>query len=247
MTAPGALFYYGWYNYGTYRDVWEWLPGSAASDLNSNSIARIRSQAPGTFVAGAMRRGLTAGVGSRPNRLPQAEEAVIGYMRALHSAQKQFREGVVVDQDLDGLGEFGWLGELSGAEVGRNKSRDRQSASPFVSKALGDKYSDGTATRSGYFFVVYLMVESGKWVRELAVLDGMIRPEDANAQGSRWRAYAWPTRFGGGRRAFFIDESGVLFSTAAADANCVGGGVVPAADLRESGQVSRWRRVRGGR
>jgi len=35
--APRALFYGGWYNYGNYNDVFEWLPGSVAIDLNSGS------------------------------------------------------------------------------------------------------------------------------------------------------------------------------------------------------------------
>jgi len=35
LTAPRALFYVGWYNYGNYNDVWDWLPGSVACDLNS--------------------------------------------------------------------------------------------------------------------------------------------------------------------------------------------------------------------
>ena len=37
LLAPRALFYGGWYNYGHYNDVWEWLPGSVACDLNSGS------------------------------------------------------------------------------------------------------------------------------------------------------------------------------------------------------------------
>ena len=32
--ATGSLLR-GWYNYGNYNDVWEWLPGSVACDLNS--------------------------------------------------------------------------------------------------------------------------------------------------------------------------------------------------------------------
>ena len=35
LTAPRALFYGGWYNFNKYNDVWEWLPGSFACDLNS--------------------------------------------------------------------------------------------------------------------------------------------------------------------------------------------------------------------
>jgi uncharacterized protein (TIGR03790 family) len=33
--APRALFYAGWYNFNRYNDVYEWLPGSFASDVNS--------------------------------------------------------------------------------------------------------------------------------------------------------------------------------------------------------------------
>ncbi|MSR74059.1 MAG: TIGR03790 family protein [Planctomycetes bacterium] len=63
LTAPDAMFYYGWYNYATYHNVWTWLPGSAACDLNSNSLAGVRSTNPGTFGGSSFRRGLTCGVG----------------------------------------------------------------------------------------------------------------------------------------------------------------------------------------
>jgi hypothetical protein len=48
--APRALFYGGWYNYGRYNDVWDWLPGSVACDLNSGN----------TFGTGAISHGATA-------------------------------------------------------------------------------------------------------------------------------------------------------------------------------------------
>src|SRR5262249_2158908 len=44
------LFYGGWYNYQKYNDVWEWLPGSVACDLNSGSI----------FATEALRHGASA-------------------------------------------------------------------------------------------------------------------------------------------------------------------------------------------
>jgi hypothetical protein len=50
LNAPRALFYGGWYNFGRYTDVWEWLPGSVACDLNSAS----------TFGTEALRHGATA-------------------------------------------------------------------------------------------------------------------------------------------------------------------------------------------
>ena len=62
--APDAMFYYGWYNYNKYNDVWSFLPGSAACDLNSNSAASIRNPTAGNFLPGAFRNGLTCGAGS---------------------------------------------------------------------------------------------------------------------------------------------------------------------------------------
>lgn len=61
--APAALFYEGWYNYNTYHPVWDWLVGSAACDLNSNSVARLRQPAPGTFLGESFQRGLACGPG----------------------------------------------------------------------------------------------------------------------------------------------------------------------------------------
>ncbi len=61
--ALRALFYAGWYNINKYNDVWEWIPGSAACDLNSLSILGIRDEAPPSFLANAFLRGLTCGTG----------------------------------------------------------------------------------------------------------------------------------------------------------------------------------------
>ena len=61
--AARALFYAGWYNINKYNDVWEWIPGSAACDLNSLSILGIREEEPPSFVANAFLRGLTCGSG----------------------------------------------------------------------------------------------------------------------------------------------------------------------------------------
>jgi hypothetical protein len=59
-SAPRALLYGGWYNYGRYLDVWEWLPGSVACDLNSNSLSNLRSPATAAFGTQALRKGASA-------------------------------------------------------------------------------------------------------------------------------------------------------------------------------------------
>ena len=62
LTAPKALLYGGWYNFAAYNDVWSWLPGSIACDLNSNSLdgRAIRNSGAATaFGVKALERGAT--------------------------------------------------------------------------------------------------------------------------------------------------------------------------------------------
>jgi uncharacterized protein (TIGR03790 family) len=62
-SAPHAMLYGGWYNYGKYNNVWTWIPGSVACDLNSNSASGIRSAVNNAFISGAIQNGLTCGSG----------------------------------------------------------------------------------------------------------------------------------------------------------------------------------------
>jgi len=63
LTAPNAMMYEGWYNFNTYHDVFTWLVGSMACDLNSNSVSRLRQANPGTFLSESLHQGLTCGTG----------------------------------------------------------------------------------------------------------------------------------------------------------------------------------------
>jgi hypothetical protein len=69
-TAPRAFLYGGWYAYNTYLDVWEWLPGSVACDLNSSSLCYYWFRNPGSLAwAGqALNHGATCvqGVAGEP-------------------------------------------------------------------------------------------------------------------------------------------------------------------------------------
>ncbi len=62
--ASSALFYSGWYNYGRYLDVYDWVPGAVAIDLNSNSARYLRESMPSAFLSSALERGLTGGAGA---------------------------------------------------------------------------------------------------------------------------------------------------------------------------------------
>ncbi len=61
--ASDALLYGGWYNFNIYHDGWEWIPGSAAVDVDSNSGANLWSASPPNFLPNAFLRGLTVGAG----------------------------------------------------------------------------------------------------------------------------------------------------------------------------------------
>lgn len=52
--AKEAMFYGGWYSFGTYGEGYDWLPGSAGIDVNSDSCD--------SFGGGGMAAGLTASV-----------------------------------------------------------------------------------------------------------------------------------------------------------------------------------------
>ncbi|GEM_PF-1171276 len=64
-SAPDAFLYGGWYNFRQYLDVWTWLPGSIACDLNSNSIRDFHNpkRSSPAFLSEALELGLAAGCG----------------------------------------------------------------------------------------------------------------------------------------------------------------------------------------
>ncbi len=51
LSAPQALFYGGWYNFDKYNNVFGWLPGSVACDLNSASYFGIQALHHGATAA----------------------------------------------------------------------------------------------------------------------------------------------------------------------------------------------------
>ncbi|MCP4213522.1 MAG: hypothetical protein GY765_02645 [bacterium] len=81
-------------------------------------------------------------------------------LRSVCSAEAQFQASAKADEDADGTGEFGGLGELSGVVPVRGGAArvptDLSGAFRIVS-------ADGEVNRSGYYFRLYLPLADGEY------------------------------------------------------------------------------------
>jgi len=139
------------------------------------------------------------------------ETAAIATLKALATAQHQFRLSRTVDQDGDGRGEYGFLQELAGDEIPRSCTAPLQSGA-FISASLGVT-TNGTPVRSGYVFQIYLPTSDNGTRRET---DGAAptRRTEANYQETAWTCYAWPERMDySGNRIFVINEAGQVMAS----------------------------------
>ncbi|MCI0343722.1 MAG: DUF2950 family protein [Planctomycetales bacterium] len=163
------------------------------------------------------------------------ESSAIGTLRALTTAQEQFKQQAVVDQDGNGTGEYGWLGELAGIDPTRGTggvAGPKMSTSPFIASILGVKDSEGRAQKSGYYYRLFLPAAgAGPAKAETQAHAGTGSSADADNQEVRWACYAWPVKPGvSGNRAFFAGHQGEVYATAATKTRYDGISIVPAAD-----------------
>jgi hypothetical protein len=149
-------------------------------------------------------------------RLSANEAAAIATMRALMSAEAQFMAAGVVDQDEDGLGEYGFLGEMAGARPLRGIEPDLLCEPAVLSPAFGELVPDGrggaVVKRSGYYFQVWLPDSRGGALcdREEAA-EAKNVSMDVDSCELRFCIYAWPIKSGQtGMRAFYLDQEGDL-------------------------------------
>lgn len=63
------------------------------------------------------------------------------------------------------MGEYGWLGELSGCDQCRG-SNLKMHTSPFIAAILGVKDGAGRSQKSGFYFRLFLQQADGRWVAE---------------------------------------------------------------------------------
>jgi hypothetical protein len=155
---------------------------------------------------------------ARRGRIEENETSAIGALRTLAKTESTWQIASYVDQDGDGLGEFGFFYEMAAAAC--NRTEKGTSPEPVWTSYFNPVFgttalaNGGVATNHGYHFRIYLPSASGTAIPEPAQpIPG--NPADADVQERRWVCYAWPVEVGRtGRRAFVVSRQGEVFDTA---------------------------------
>lgn len=152
------------------------------------------------------------------SRISSNETAAIGTLTTLRTVQAQFQQAICVDQNNNGIGEYGLFQELTGAEVPRGGLNTR-TPGEFLSQELGAVDATlGFATKAGYCYLIYVPTDGiGPAISEgdLGVpLPNATVAADADEQEVRWACYAWPvSRTETGNRAFCVNQTGTVYQS----------------------------------
>ena len=165
-------------------------------------------------------------------RLSSNETTAIATLRAIISAQSQFQTRALADSDADGLGEFGTIGEMSGA-VGVRGGKVMVPA--VLSATFRTINAQGQAARNGYLYKLFLPDAAGVGAGELPG-GGASATVDPDLAESAWCAYAWPTNYEQtGVRTFFVNHGGELIFTSSGSYSGPGAAIPAGAALRAPG------------
>jgi prepilin-type N-terminal cleavage/methylation domain-containing protein len=165
-------------------------------------------------------------------RIRANEVSAVSTLRNLVSAEARFQGASAVDGDLDGAGEYGTFGELSGLTL--LNARGAGPATPLTPPVLSPLFQAvngaGEVTRSGYIFALFLPDNAFGFVGELPG-GGPAPGLSADACEALWCAYAWPaTAATSGTRAFFVNQRGELLQSPMDAVTYSGSGAITAAN-----------------
>jgi type II secretory pathway pseudopilin PulG len=165
------------------------------------------------------------------SRISADETSAVGTLKQIVSAQSVVQAMRLIDQDNDGVGEYGWLAEMTGAVNIRDASGPHGGPAidpPSAAKSLGMVNANGLVPKSGYVFRLSLPDASGAGLNE-ANTGGSPTGEDPDLCEQCWVAYAWPSGFGtSGKRAFCVNQAGDILQIQ----NLGGGGIASYDDLK---------------
>ncbi|BBM85360.1 prepilin-type N-terminal cleavage/methylation domain-containing protein [Candidatus Uabimicrobium amorphum] len=141
------------------------------------------------------------------------EGAAIATLKGIHAFQALFQSSATLDFNANGAGEFGTMGELSGAYLRTlTNAGANGTPQPFCPASLQPQI-DGISRKTGYSFVVFLPSLGGAPITDAsdvaATAAGNV--QDAILQESLFRGYAWPSVFNNtGLRCFAVNQNGEI-------------------------------------
>jgi prepilin-type N-terminal cleavage/methylation domain-containing protein len=155
------------------------------------------------------------------SRMSANESAAIATLRQMISSQVAVQNSRGIDQDIDGIGEYAWLAEMTGVVQVRDATGPRNGpflVPPTLSESLGHVDLNGLVTKSGYVYRLSLPDVSGAGLTE-AANGGSPTSEDPDLAEQYWIVYAWPSGYSNtGKRAFCVDQRGDIVQTSNAGA-----------------------------
>jgi prepilin-type N-terminal cleavage/methylation domain-containing protein len=144
-------------------------------------------------------------------RLSANESAAIATLRLFVSSQTAVQNSRGIDVDRDGVGEFGWLAEMSGALAVRDAFGPHAGpvfTPPILAGSLGEVDPNGMVQKAGYVYRMVLPAAGGAGLGEAAG-GGSPTGEDPDQTELWWTAHAWPAAYANtGRRAFCVSQKG---------------------------------------
>lgn len=170
------------------------------------------------------------------SRVSANETSAIGTLHTVAAAQAEFRQASEVDQDTDGTGEYGFLGELAGNANLRDAAGVRVANPAYIPTSLRTD-ANGNSNKSGYLFTVHLPDGLNGSLPELGNTGGAgVDTVAADDQELAYVCYAWPVQINrSGTRAFVTTEEAEIYQTKMAVLQYDGTTTVPAANAIYSG------------
>jgi hypothetical protein len=155
------------------------------------------------------------------SRIGAGEASPIGTLKTFTAGQEQFRSQGCVDEDMDGVGEYGLLAELAGFADFRG-TQVSCANSPFIPTVFKPDVT-GKATKSGCHFIIYLV---GKGKSFCTMRDAT--EEGADRREDDFVAYAWPVEYGkSGNRIFALNSEGQIMQNPNSDGLWSGENIPP--------------------
>lgn len=166
-------------------------------------------------------------------RISSNESAAITTLKQIVSAESVARTASVIDQDVDGIGEFAWFGEMGGVVNVRDSTGPNNGPLMLpnaLAKSLAQVTAGGVVSKSGYMYRLALPSAGGAPVTE-AGGGGSPTGEDPDLCETTWICYGWPIGFAtSGKRAFCVNQAGDVLQTDNNGASYDGLTSVPAPD-----------------